>query len=97
GVERRAGVDDPEADQLAGLRRERMRDVLAGVAVEGHPVGGPGVRLVHVELRRLAEAVRAQVPLAGDDDVVPVGPRQHAGPRLDDRRPRTARPRWTSN
>src|SRR5205823_63194 len=38
GVERRAGVYDPEADELTGVCREWMLDVLPGVAVERHPV-----------------------------------------------------------
>src|SRR5213078_1703323 len=38
GVEARAGVDDPEANGVTGIRAERMRHVLAGVPVPGHPV-----------------------------------------------------------
>ena len=53
----RAGVDDVEANGVARVGGERMRDVLAGVAVEGRPVGHDRPRLVHVELGRSVEAV----------------------------------------
>ena len=42
--------------------------------------------LLHAELCRGLQAVRREVPLARDEDVVTVGLRQHARLRLDDDR-----------
>src|SRR5215831_2274648 len=86
GIEARARVDDPEANGLTGIGRQRMRHVLAGIAVPRHPVRLLPLGLGHVEGCRLREAGRAQVPLARDQDVVLVGVRKRR-PRLDDDRP----------
>ena len=84
GVEARAGRDNPEADGLAGVGRERMGDVLARVSVPGHPVRHDRVRLQGVVGRRLLEPRAVQVPLARDEHVLAIGRRQRLVGGLDD-------------
>src|SRR6266511_3531503 len=54
GDEARARVRDVDANKVAGVRLQRVRPVLTGVAVERDPVGHHQPRLGHVERGRLA-------------------------------------------
>jgi hypothetical protein len=65
GVDRRSGVHDPETDELTGICRQRMLDVLTGVAVEGHPVGLASVRLSPTRTTRFRNVQTVTVPAGG--------------------------------
>src|SRR5919108_2436931 len=67
GVEARPRGHYPEPDDLARIGLERVRRVLAGIAVPGHPVGQHQACLLHVQLRGALDPRLVEVPLARDE------------------------------